>query len=113
VLPPGLAHGGRTAKPPVRTDALLVEGGDATYLCYLIQQSGLAELLPSLRAVWVGLSAGSIVMTPSIGADFVAWNPPDRSHKTLGLVSFSIFPHLDKEALPDNCMASAEKWGPD
>src|SRR5262249_23612466 len=53
------------------TDVLLVNGGDALYLCYWMRQSGLADLLPSLRAVWVGFSAGSMVMTPRIGADFV------------------------------------------
>ena len=30
------------------TDVLLVNGGDPVYLCYWMQQSGLAELLPSL-----------------------------------------------------------------
>ena len=34
------------------------------------------DLLPSLQLVWVGLSAGSMVMTPRIGEDFVAWQPP-------------------------------------
>jgi dipeptidase E len=92
------------------TDALLVDGGDALYLCYWMRQSGLADLLPSLRAVWVGLSAGSMVMTPSIGEDFVRWKPPAGSDRTLGLVDFSIFPHLDHENMPDNCMANAEKW---
>jgi len=92
------------------TDALLVEGGDATYLCHWMRQSGLADLLPSLRAVWVGLSAGSMVMTPSIGEDFVQWSPPGGSDATLGVVDFSIFPHLDNPMLPDNCMANAEKW---
>jgi dipeptidase E len=91
------------------TDALLVDGGDALYLCYWMRQSGLADLLPSLRAVW-GLSAGSMVMTPSIGEDFVRWKPPAGSGRTLGLVDFSIFPHLENENLPDNCMANAEKW---
>ncbi|HUB38798.1 MAG TPA: Type 1 glutamine amidotransferase-like domain-containing protein [Streptosporangiaceae bacterium] len=90
-------------------DALLVEGGDATYLCHWMRQSGLADLLPSLTAVWVGLSAGSMVMTPSIGPDFVNWSRAD-SDRTLGVVDFSIFPHLDNEMLPDNCMANAEKW---
>jgi dipeptidase E len=92
------------------TDALLVDGGDPLYLCYWMRQSGLADLLPSLRAVWVGLSAGSMVMTPSIGEDFVRWKPPAGSDRALGLVDFSIFPHLDHENLPDNCMANAEKW---
>jgi dipeptidase E len=90
-------------------DALLVGGGDATYLCHWMRQSGLADLLPSLRAVWVGVSGGSLVMTPSIGADFVSWSRAE-SDGTLGIVDFSIFPHLDNEKLPDNCMANAEKW---
>ena len=58
------------------TDVLLVNGGDPLYLCYWMRQSGLADLLPSLRAVYVGLSAGSMVMTPNIGEDFVRWTPP-------------------------------------
>jgi dipeptidase E len=92
------------------TDVLLADGGDALYLCYWMQQSGLADLLPSLHAVWVGLSSGSMVMTPSIGEDFVRWQPPGGSDRTLGLVDFSIFPHLDHEQMPSNCMANAEKW---
>jgi dipeptidase E len=96
--------------PLVReTDVLLVAGGDATYLCYWMRQSGLADLLPSLRAVWVGLSGGSMVMTPSIGADFVSWSRAD-SDRTLGVVDFAIFPHLDHVKFPENSMASAEKW---
>ncbi|MFJ8028607.1 Type 1 glutamine amidotransferase-like domain-containing protein [Streptomyces sp. NPDC096311] len=41
-------------------DVLLVNGGDALYLCYWMRVSGLAELLPSLAdTVYVGLSAGA------------------------------------------------------
>jgi dipeptidase E len=98
--------------PMVReTDVLLVNGGDPMYLCYWMRQSGLADLLPSLReTVYVGLSAGSMVMAPSIGEDFVRWKPPTGGDETLALVGFSIFPHLDHEALPENTMADAEKW---
>src|SRR5215213_111973 len=92
------------------TDVLLVNGGDALYLCYWMRQSGLAELLPSLRTVWVGLSAGSMVMAPNIGADFVGWKPPSGGDETLGVVDFAIFPHLDHPALPENTMADAERW---
>ena len=92
-------------------DVLLVNGGDALYLCHWMRQSGLADLLPSLREmVWVGLSAGSMVMTPRIGEDFVQWKPPTGSDSTLGIVDFSIFPHLDHELLPENTMADAERW---
>lgn len=97
--------------PIVReTDVLLVNGGDPLYLCYWMRQSGLADLLPSLCAVYVGLSAGSMVMTPNIGEDFVGWKPPTGGDETLGMVGFSIFPHLDHEMLPDNSMADAERW---
>jgi dipeptidase E len=92
------------------TDVLLVNGGDPLYLCYWMRQSGLADLLPSLHAVYVGLSAGSMVMTPRIGKDFVRWTPPTGGDETLGIIDFSIFPHLDHEMLPENTMADAEKW---
>jgi dipeptidase E len=89
---------------------LLVNGGDPLYLSYWMQQSGLAELLPSLDLVYVGLSAGSMVMAPNIGQDFVGWTPPTGGDETLGLVDFAIFPHLDNPQLPDNTMAGAERW---
>jgi dipeptidase E len=58
------------------------------------------------------LSAGSMVMTPRIGEDFVQWKPPTGGDSTLGIVDFSICPHLvDDEALPGNTMAEAEeRW---
>lgn len=89
-------------------DVLLVDGGDATYLAHWVRESGLADLLPSLTdTVWVGVSAGSMVMTPRIGREFVEWAaaPDDRA---LGLVGFSIFPHLN--AFPENMPADAERW---
>ncbi|MFN8530724.1 MAG: Type 1 glutamine amidotransferase-like domain-containing protein [Anaerolineae bacterium] len=92
------------------TDVLLVNGGDPLYLCYWMRQSGLADLLPSLRGVYVGLSAGSMIMAPKIGEYFVGWKPPTGGDETLGLVDFAMFPHLDHEMLPDNTMAHAEKW---
>jgi dipeptidase E len=92
------------------TDVLLVNGGDPLYLCYWMRQSGLADLLPGLAAVYVGLSAGSMVMTPNIGEHFVGWTPPGGGDTTLGLVDFAIFPHLDHELLPHNTTADAERW---
>ena len=92
-------------------DVLLVNGGDALYLCHWMRQSGLAALLPSLHdTVWVGLSAGSLVLTPRVGQDFVHWKPPSGGDGTLGIVDFSIFPHLDHPDLPENTMADAERW---
>jgi dipeptidase E len=92
-------------------DALLVGGGDPLYLCHWMRNSGLADVLPTLReAVYVGVSAGSMVMAPNIGEDFVRWIPPTGGDSALGLVDFSMFPHLDHVNMPDNSMADAEKW---
>ena len=98
-----------------RADALLVAGGDPLFLAHWIRRSGLAELLPTLRdTVWVGVSAGSMVMAPRIGDDFAEWRPPGApSDAALGIVDFAIFPHLDHPALPDNTLASAERWAAD
>ncbi len=98
--------------PTVRqTNALLVGGGDPLYLCHWMRQSGLADLLPSLdQAVYVGVSAGSLVMAPNIGADFVYGGPPTGGDRALGMVDFAMFPHLDHEAMPDHSMANADRW---
>jgi dipeptidase E len=95
------------------SDVLLANGGDSLYLAHHMRESGLAGLLPSLSAVWVGLSAGSMVMTPRIGEDFKVWNPPGGGDSALGIVDFSIFPHVDQPDLPENTMVAAERWAAD
>lgn len=98
-------------EPWVReADVLLVDGGEAVYLAHWLRESGLADLLPSLPdTVWVGVSAGSMVLTPRIGPEFVEWQP-DGTDETLGLVEFSIFPHLDYPGWASNTTASARRW---
>jgi dipeptidase E len=81
------------------------------YLCHWMRESGIADLLATLSdVVWVGLSAGSMVMAPNIGKEFVGWVPPTGSDETLGVVDFAIFPHLDHQDLPENTMADAQRW---
>ena len=92
------------------TDVLLVGGGDCQYLCYWMKQSGLADLLPSLlhKTVYVGLSAGSMIMT-RFGTTYNRHTLPAESDKSLGLVDFALHPHLDHEWFPENSLASLEK----
>ena len=93
-----------------QTDALLVGGGDCQDLCHWMRQSGLAELLPSLlhKTVYVGLSAGSMIMT-RFGTTYARHNVPAESDKSLGLVDFALHPHLDYEWFPENSMANLKK----
>jgi len=91
-------------------DVLLANGGDAAYLARWMRESGLADLMPSLPdKVYVGFSGGSMALAPRIGQDFL-YTPPPASDETLGMVDFSIFPHVDHPDLPENTMAAAEKW---
>jgi len=81
-------------------DALLVWGGSPLYLCYWMRHSGLADLLPSLRSetVYVGTSGGAMVATPDFGGTtYDDSEPLTASDHALGLVDFSVFPHLERE----------------
>jgi dipeptidase E len=95
------------------TDVLLVNGGDTLYLAYWMRQSGLAHLLPSLPVVYVGLSAGSLVMSPNIAQRFITWKSPTGGDEMLGLVDFEMFPHLNYPTFLENTMAHAERWAAD
>ena len=101
------------------TDALLVWGGHVMYLCYWMRRSGLADLLPSLsNTVYVGVSAGSIVMTPhNPDVEFnLEWIPigsdlAREGDRGLGLVDFAVTVHVDREGF--NTSADVEKWASD
>jgi dipeptidase E len=111
------------------TDALLVGGGDPFYLCYWMRQSGLADLLPELgrEKVYVGVSGGSMVVTPISGEQYDGIDPLDPDHwrmpvmldqedrqtsrdRTLGLVDFTLYPHLDHPSMPVASLANLERW---
>jgi dipeptidase E len=121
--------------PTVReADALLVWGGDPLFLSHWMRQSGLADLLPSLRpeAVYVGVSAGSMAATSAFSEtyrdpprgdvealtseDIVFATPEGDINRILvtaqgvGLVDFALIPHLDHADHPDASLANAEKW---
>ncbi|MCG5435821.1 Type 1 glutamine amidotransferase-like domain-containing protein [Micromonospora foliorum] len=105
--------------PAVReADALLVWGGDVLYLTYWLRQSGLADLLPSLSdTVYVGVSAGSIAVTPyNCDAEFDLGFVPDGSDmaqgadRALGLVDFTLYPHLDHPDMEDVALSDIQKW---
>ncbi|KQV26569.1 MULTISPECIES: Type 1 glutamine amidotransferase-like domain-containing protein [unclassified Microcella] len=98
-------------------DALLVWGGDVLYLTHWMRESGLADLLPALDLVYVGVSAGSITVTPyNCDAEFDREFVPDGSDmaqgadRALGLVDFTLYPHLNDPDMEDTALANIEKW---
>lgn len=93
-----------------KADALLVGGGDCQYLFGCIRRSGLGELMPELleRIVYVGQSAGSMIMT-SYGTTYGHHNFPTDTEKCFGFLNFGILPHLDHEMFPNNSLVNLEK----
>jgi dipeptidase E len=97
-----------------QADVIQMGGGNAGYLSYWLQKSGLFDALPELlkTKVYVGISAGSMVMTaglasaaiadPTMPADYQL--PPEDprlpkgqiSRETLGLTNFLFRPHWGK-----------------
>ena len=96
--------------PVEAADALLVFGGDVVYLTRWMRESGLADLMPSLRdTVYVGVSAGSMVTAPVFGETY---DDPDRPfviESGLGLVDFALLPHLDHENHPESTTAKVAR----
>lgn len=92
------------------TDALLVGGGDPMFLCDWMRQSGFAEVMASLRpeTVYVGLSGGSMAVTPSLGETYNDRNT--AGYRPLALVDFAMGVHLDDPSMPDNSLAEYERW---
>jgi dipeptidase E len=97
--------------PLVReADALLVFGGDVLYLTRWMRESGLADLLPSLReTVYVGVSAGSMVTAPTFGETYDDPETPFVIATGLGLVDFALLPHLDHANHPESSTAKVAR----
>ncbi len=101
-------------------DCIIVGGGNTGYLAYWMRESGLAARLPALlweqpTTVYLGVSAGSMIVTHSlqmdqdvlartgiyVDLDYDEAAPPHAGgDETLELVDFVIRPHLNAEYFP-------------
>jgi dipeptidase E len=109
-------------------DAIIVGGGNKFYLSYWMEKSGLFGMLPQLikqGTVYVGASAGSMMVTPSLHFNRDSFEKTGVYHddefdevmpssagsaKTLGLVDFVIRPHFDADYFPQTTLKNVEKW---
>jgi dipeptidase E len=51
-----------------------------------------------------------MVVTPTWGETYDGRNPPTGSDKALGLVDFTLYPHLDDPDMPEASLANLERW---
>jgi dipeptidase E len=109
-------------------DAIFVGGGNKFYLSHWMQQSGLFGILPQLITqgkIYVGASAGSMIVTPGLNFNRDQFKKTEVYHddefdesmparvgsaQTLDLVDFGIRPHLEADYFPQATLENAEKW---
>ena len=97
-------------------DVFFVEGGNTYYLIHWFNKSGLSEVLPELlkTRVYIGVSAGSMVVCPSIENDDAYSNENENFQKIkeqiiqqgLGLVDFMVEPHINSQYFPEINLAN-------
>ncbi len=114
--------------PPLEAaDVIWVGGGNTGYLSYWMHASGFAKKVPELlkKAVYVGVSAGSMVVTHSLHVNLEELKetgiyhddeyneaaPPNAGlDKTLKLVDFVVRPHLNLvEYFPNITLSRLER----
>lgn len=95
-------------------DVIFVGGGNAFYLSYLMEKHDLFDELPRLleSRVYVGISAGSMIVTQSLRATSGAIKHPDKFYdeeydeigpegRSAQLVDFVIRPHFNNVSFPN------------
>lgn len=97
-------------------NVLLFEGGNTYHLMYWINKSGLRDLLPRLleSRVYIGISAGTIVATPSLILSSAEKEPLEEIGEKiydegLGLVDFLVEPHINNKHFPELTFEHVEK----
>lgn len=100
-----------------QANVIWVEGGNTFYLLDKLRSSKLTEQLKEIAMdkVYVGVSAGSIVVTPSI--EIASVEPADSNDvgmtdfTGLGWVDFEISPHTNSDVSLSNVETYAQKSG--
>lgn len=88
-----------------KADVVWVNGGNTFYLLYWVKKSGFTRVIKKFidkNKLYVGLSAGSILASPTIEvADWKGLDDPKvvdlKDLNSLNLVDFHIFPHYKEE----------------
>ncbi len=97
-------------------DIIIVGGGNTYHLVYWFHKSGLAKILPNLlkTKIYVGISAGTVVVTSSILNDYDSRPEVLEIGETayddgLSLVNFMIEPHINNSYFPEINFSNLKK----
>ena len=98
-------------------DVVFVSGGNTFYLLEKAKESGFDKIIKKLinkGVVYIGSSAGSALVCPTIGMikglDDPADAPSLKSYKGLNVVDFLILPHYGDEDYKEQYKTILKKW---
>ncbi|PIZ47970.1 hypothetical protein COY32_00750 [candidate division WWE3 bacterium CG_4_10_14_0_2_um_filter_41_14] len=98
----------------VDAQVCFIEGGNTFYVLHHFKESGLIEEFGKLMSgkLFVGISAGSILATPTIGISTVEPADPNNVNLTdltaLNMVDFEVSPHTNDEVSIEGVKAYAK-----
>ncbi|OPJ58231.1 Type 1 glutamine amidotransferase-like domain-containing protein [Clostridium oryzae] len=101
----------KKAQETVRNaDVLWLSGGDTPTQFAYLKSYGLIPYIREQKGVIIGMSAGSINMTRTAICSLTCDHDKLEIYEALGLVEFSIEPHLDKDNITDELLELSEKY---
>lgn len=100
-----------TAQTTVETaDVIWLAGGDTPTQFGYIESYGLIPYLREHKGVIIGMSAGSINMAKIAVCTLTCEHSELVIYEALGLVDFSVEPHLDKSNITEELLSLSEKY---
>jgi len=100
-----------TAQDIVRNaDVLWLAGGDTPTQFAYLESYGLIQCIREQKGVIIGMSAGSINMTKTAVCTLTCEHDELKIYEALGLVEFSVEPHLDKNNITEELLLLSEKY---
>jgi len=100
-----------TAQDIVRNaDVLWLAGGDTPTQFAYLESYGLIPCIREQKGVIIGMSAGSINMTKTAVCTLTCEHDELKIYEALGLVEFSVEPHLDKNNITEELLLLSEKY---
>jgi len=100
-----------TAQDTVKNaDVLWLSGGDTPIQFGYLESYGLIQYIREQKNVIIGMSAGSINMAKTAICTLTCQHNKLEIYEALGLVEFSVEPHLDKDNITEELLVLSEKY---
>ncbi len=91
-------------------DVIWLAGGDTPAQFAYLEAYGLIPCIREHKGVIIGMSAGSINMAKTAVCTITCEHKKQEIYESLGLVEFSVEPHLNKDNISEELLELSEKY---